>query len=124
MAELFIAGAFSEVGGIPAFNVARLDLNTNRWSALGCGIVRTTDLLRTNSVRGLAVQPSGSPNAGLFATGGIFRAGCTSSTGFAAWYGVGQEDEVDQVQPRFPINVFGNNPVAFRHSIYLPALNN
>lgn len=120
--ELYMAGSFDEVGGIPAYNVARLDLTTNRWSALGCGITRTGETVRTDSVRALAVQPEGLPNAGLFATGGIARAGCAPSVGFAAWYGVGADNSSAQGQPRFPFDVFGANPTAGTERLFLPMI--
>ena len=78
---LYIAGSFDQVGGITAYNIARLDLTTNAWSALGCGITRTGASVRTDHVKALAIQPAGLPNPGLYATGGIARAGCIPSVG-------------------------------------------
>lgn len=90
-AELYVGGSF-EVAGTQAFNVARWNIVSRSWSALGCGITRWDDSLSVESVTGLAVQPRGLPNAGLYVTGGFLNAGCKPAEGFAIWrnFGVGQ----------------------------------
>jgi hypothetical protein len=85
---LYVGGAF-EVAGGEAFNIARWSPTSRSWSTLGCGITRNGETVSIARVAEIAIQPAGLPNAGLYAAGGIYAAGCKPAMGFAAWYGVG-----------------------------------
>ena len=109
--ELYVAGEFEQVG-VEAYNVARLDIASNTWSALGCGITRNGETVSIERVADLAVQPAGAPSAGLYATGGIVGAGCVPSVGFAAWYGVGAGGGAEARQARIPAGAAAVTPEA------------
>ena len=53
---LYVGGAFSEAGSVPARNIARYDLGTGTWSALDRGVGTGDDL---DVVRAIALGPDG-----------------------------------------------------------------
>ena len=77
---LYVGGAFASAGGVPARNVARYDLDTGEWTALGGG-VGTGDAL--DIVRALAVGPDGA----LYAGGDFAGDGAAHGRGLARWDG-------------------------------------
>ncbi|NJM06071.1 hypothetical protein HC891_07505 [Candidatus Gracilibacteria bacterium] len=68
-------------------NIARWSPTNRSWSTLGCGITRNGETMSIERVSTIAIQSAELPNAGLYAAGGIFAAGCKPSMGFAAWFG-------------------------------------
>ena len=85
--DLYVAGRF-ETAGVEAFNIAKWNIQTQQWSALGCGIARNGESVSIERVNDLAMQPANQTNPGLYAAGGIARAGCKPSMGFAVFRGV------------------------------------
>lgn len=77
---LYVAGAFSKAGGVPARNVAKYDLDTGKWSALGDGVGTGNS---QDVVRALAVGPDGT----LYAGGNFAGNGTTHGRGLARWDG-------------------------------------
>jgi hypothetical protein len=72
--DVVIGGAFANVGGVPAANVARW--NGSTWSALGSGC--------NGTVRGLVVAPN---DVDVYATGSFTTAGGVVCNGIARWNG-------------------------------------
>lgn len=77
--DLYVGGRFADAGGQPVASIARWNITTQSWSALGSGITRT---IGTATVRALTVQ-----NGVLYAGGDFDRAGGNVANHVAAWNG-------------------------------------
>jgi hypothetical protein len=83
--DIYLAGGFSSIGGVPAVNIARW--NGSAWSALGAGL--------NNRVNAVAFRTNGEPVAGGFFT----ASGATSIPYLARWDGSAWQPE----SPNTPI---------------------
>jgi hypothetical protein len=75
--DLYVGGAFSQAGGIPASRIARW--NGTTWSALGTGTA--------NGVNGQVQALGVAPNGDVYVGGLFSQAGGASAPGIARWSG-------------------------------------
>lgn len=82
----FVAGEFTEAGGVPANNIAKFNVNTSTWSALGGGTNATVRELKYNSLTGI-LYVGGS----FTSVNGDIDAGCIAQfdTNTSTWNRIG-----------------------------------
>lgn len=84
--QLYVAGDFVDIGGVPAFGVARWDGSS--WEPIGAGLGDGDELEHVDTL----LSVSGPDGPLLYAGGGFTRSGATLLRGLAVWDGVSWQD--------------------------------